>query len=261
MAEELLKVAEPFTELDLIAKAIAEEFMDDLRKGLKKKFGNAREGVHVSDLCYRQIVFRDLNPGIELSSTDINNFTSGKAIGAAIESISEEHKKYSTEHFTSIAHFINGHIDVFNTEKNIPVEFKSYRGRSTDKLPKWHQMDQLMGYMSGRNAEWGILVYQLLFKFDDGEFIIEQPIVSKKGDLLLVEFGPFALFVKHMTPEERIVFSKNKAEGALQFVKARAYGQPALAPHVMFDKNLDWLCKKCPFLKPCREMNAGAELK
>lgn len=257
------------SEWELVAKAIAEEFMEDLRRGLKKKFARKREGVHMSDLCPRQIVFRDIHPEVEMSFTDVNNFTSGAAIGAALESISEEHKdKYSTEAFTNMGHFINGHIDVFNKQKNIPVEFKTYRSGSTDKLPKWHQLDQLMSYMTGQNAEYGILLYQLLMRFDDGVFAIEQPVpgvvnVDKpwKSGLIMLEFGPFVAYVKRMSPEERIAHSKNKVEVGLQQVKARAYGQPALAPHVMDNPELTWLCRKCPWLEECRTINAGAELK
>lgn len=256
-------------ESDLTAIAIAEEFMEDLRKGLKKKFARKREGVHMSDLCPRQIVFRDLHPEAELSFSDVNNFTSGAAIGGALESISSEHEeKYTTETFTSIGHFINGHIDVHNKQKNIPVEFKTYRSGSTDKLPKWHQLDQLTSYMAGQNAEYGILLYQLLMRFDDGEFAIELPKIGKvsgseewKQGLVMVEFGPFVAYVKHMTAEQRINHIAQKVEIGLQHAKARAYGQPALAPHVMNNPEMLWLCRKCPWLDECRTIIAGSELK
>ena len=255
-------MSEQLNGIDPRALELVSEFMEDLRHGLKKKFGRSREGIHMSDLCFRQIVFRDLNPNMEMSFTDVNNFTSGAAIGAALEATVNENKEnYSTEQFTNMSHFINGHIDVYNKKNNLPVEFKTYRSGSTDKLPKWHQMDQLMSYMAGQNAEYGILLYQLLLKFDDGEFAVEKPIVSIKNGLLMMEFGPFVAFVKHMTPEERIAHITHKTEVGLQAVRARALGQPALAPHVMYDPNLKWLCQKCPFKKPCQEINAGAELK
>lgn len=222
-------------------KSRAESFLANLREGVKKKYSRKREGIHISDLtgCPRKVVFNDMNK-LDLTNNDLNFFTSGSAIGAALESAAEEDKeRYTTEQFCHIGHFINGHIDIYDKIDNMPIEFKTYRGRTTDKLPKVHQVDQLKSYMVAMNASKGLIVYQMLNKFNG---------------------SPWEIFEVQMTPEERLVMERMKIEDGLLLARARALKLPALARHVMNDKDMNWMCKDCPFKEACMKLNQESEL-
>jgi hypothetical protein len=214
--------------------------LSDLKVGLSRKYKRRRDGIHISDLamCPRQVVFRDITP-MTLNNRELNNFTSGSAIGAAIEGLTTDRpEKYTTEQFCSLGHFINGHIDIYDKESNIPVEFKTYRGRDSKYLPKIHQIDQLKSYMAAMDADLGLLMYQLLLKFE--------------GD-------PFIVYEIRMTAAEREEWKKAKIADGLQLATARAYGKPELARHVMNDASMKWLCEDCPFLDRCKEINKQME--
>jgi hypothetical protein len=252
----------PPIEEDMLTEG--ERLLANLKAGLVKKYERKRPGVHVSDLCNcpRKAAFTDMNE-IVVNNRELNFFTSGSAIGEAMEACAREDlENYTTEQYCglgkisggsievngvklpipddiSFGNLISGHIDIYNKTKNIPTEFKTYRGKTADKLPKLHQVDQLKTYITAMDAEKGLLVYQLLMRF---------------------EGSPFEIFEIKMTKEEKQAFAKAKIEDGLRLAIAKARKQPALARHVMNDPNMNWLCVECPFLEACKKLNAGAEL-
>jgi hypothetical protein len=226
--------------------------MEDLIAGLTKRYSKRRVGVHVSTLamCPRQDVFKERdNPA--LTSREINFFSAGAASGGAIQSLADDEfngyynknnkssnseKKYFAEYFTSIGGFIQGHIDLWHKPTNTPIEFKSSRVTKEDKLPKSFHVDQLKSYMVGMDSPHGILLYQLINKFE-GE--------------------PFVKFVFHMSKAEREKMALAKIEDGIALIKAKAYKKPELARHVRYDTgNFDWLCKDCPWRQECDDINA-----
>jgi len=226
--------------------------MEDLITGLTKRYDRRRAGVHVSTLsmCPRQDVFkeRDHPP---LTSRELNFFTSGAASGAAIQSLADDEnngyynrynknnnteKKYFAEYLTNIGGFIQGHIDLWHKPTNTPIEIKTSRVTKEEKLPKSFHVDQLKSYMVGMSADHGILLYQLINKFE--------------GD-------PFIKFVIKMTKKERDEMALMKIEDGIALIKAKAYKRPELARHVRYDSNFnDWLCKDCPWRQECDDINS-----
>ena len=208
-------------------------YLDLLTVALKNKYDTEmRNGIHVSDLilCSRKSVFRKLNP-IALTMRDLNFFTSGRAIHEAIQSLAASNTtKFEIEKEIKY-NGIEGHVDLYDTENNIPIECKSMRVREVLQ-PKPHHVEQLKDYMAILNATKGVILYQCLMNFND---------------------KPFAEFEITMTPQEiKDQLSHMELQARLH-KKALDKKDGMLAPFVINDPKLNWLCKSCPYLERCKE--------
>lgn len=241
--------------------------MTELKGSLYKEYNQERIGVHVSDLIYcpRESIFRKLHP-IPITDRELNFFTSGRAIHDAIQTLAKHYPKYEIEkeiEFIPIENeFTKGlpeikrmngigrklkilaHIDLFDTEKKIPIEAKSSRkaklatyNRNTKtwspEEPKSFNVTQLKIYMALTNSDVGYLMYQLLMNFDK---------------------NPFTIFEVRMTEKERIDMLKWLTVEAINYVYSKNSKDPSLVRHVAFDNELNWKCNDCKFLDECLEM-------
>lgn len=230
--------------------------LNELKTALYFEYSKERTGVHVSDVIYcpREAVFRKLTP-IAVTDKELNFFTSGAAIHTAIQTLAKYFEKYEIEKevvFEPSKHEytkdllcededikILAHIDLWDSERNIPIEAKSTRkatlkNRKTGiEEAKSFNITQLKLYMSLLGAEKGYLLYQLLMNFDS---------------------YPFELFEITMTEEERKKMLRWLTKECLRIVHATKKKDASLARHVADDKELNWKCTDCKFLNPCLEM-------
>lgn len=241
--------------------------MNELKSSLFVEYNKERIGVHVSDLiyCQRESIFRKLNP-IPLTDKELNFFTSGKAIHGAIQDLAKHFPKYEIEkeiEFIPVENeFTNGldevkrldgiakdlkilaHIDLFDTERGIPIEAKTARKqrlgtydkktrRWSEETPKSFNVFQLKIYMALTDSDTGYLMYQLLMNFED---------------------NPFKIFEVKLTKEERIEILKWLTLAAITYVKALKERKPELASHVANDPELNWKCNGCKAFNLCYDM-------
>lgn len=217
--------------------------LNDLYCALDEKYNAAREDVHVSDIaiCPRETVFRRLTPQ-KADSTSLGFFTSGEAIGAAIQALATANPdKYIAEYETSFEG-ISAHIDLYMLPdegcEGIPIECKSYNGADMDQ-PKPHYTTQLRSYMAMTNSHTGIILVQLLQHFR-----------SKQGQ----SGKPFKTWVITMTDEQLLAERVRLIQDAAQFKIALLMKDPSKARHVAYDKELNWKCNYCKFVNECIEM-------
>jgi CRISPR/Cas system-associated exonuclease Cas4 (RecB family) len=209
-----------------------------LYKALFTEYQDTRTGIHVSDivLCPRKRVFREIDPR-PVTPLELNFFTSGKAIHAAIQSLAAHYPdRYALEYPINY-NGIEAHIDIYDKIDNIPIEAKSMRKDSIDAA-KPHQLKQLKAYMAITDAEKGLMLYQLLLHFKD---------------------RPFAEFVHTMTADER---QKERDWLMLEYhylKLALMQKKPALARHVMYDHDYNFQCRNCPYLNKCQDINIQAQ--
>lgn len=207
--------------------------LDHLTVALKNKFDTEqRDGIHLSDmsLCMRKAVFRRIQP-TPTTMKELNFYTSGRAIHDAIQTLANhDTSKFEIEKEIEYQNCV-GHIDLYDTEENIPIECKSMRTSKVDK-PKPHHVDQLKNYMAVTTADKGIILYQLLLHFDE---------------------TPFVEFEIKMDKKERSAQLTIIEEKAALYADALAHKDAMIIPDILDDKDLNWLCKSCPYLKQCQD--------
>lgn len=213
--------------------------LNDLYNALYHKYNQPRIGAHVSDitLCSRESAFRRKNPQ-PVNATSLSFFTSGAAIGAAMQSLVEsDPDTYKAEYEVRLGK-LEGHVDLMNVKKNIPIELKSFNGTDM-KAPKPHYLSQLRAYMAMTNATTGVVLVQILqhFKSKDGQ-----------------DGKPFKSWTVTMTKKEIEDLKRWLILQTELFNRAVEEGKPELAPHIYYDTKLNWKCRYCDFQTECAAM-------
>jgi len=222
-----------------LANKKKETLLPILYQALQEEYGQEREGIHVSDLIYcpRKTCFQKLKP-LPITNLQLNFFTSGKAIHAALQSLVKKYPNRFTIEKEIWFEDIVAHVDIFDEIEGIPIEAKSARVKAM-LTPKAHNLTQLRVYMSITDSDKGIILYQCLMNFDD---------------------NPFVEFEHTMTKAERVE-TLNKLAVDAELLKAGiAAKDPSIVRHIAYDENFrdkiggNWLCKSCPYLIECQDM-------
>jgi hypothetical protein len=122
-----------------------------------------------------------------------------------------------------------GRIDVYDKLFQIVIEIKTSNSAFMLRPNKW-DVQQLRYYMSMVDSEEGVIIYQL--------------IVPMK----------YAMFPIHMNERERKQERDRLKKEALSLYHAIETRDPSAAKAIYDDKELEWLCKKCPYLNKCIAM-------
>jgi hypothetical protein len=129
---------------------------------------------------------------------------------------------------------VTGRIDVYDKLFQTVMEMKTNNSAYMLKPNKW-DVQQLRYYLSMIDSEEGVIIYQLN--------------VPMK----------YAIFPIHMNERERKQELEHLKEEALSFSHAIENRDPSSAKAIYDDKELEFLCKKCPYLNKCiamRNVNA-----
>jgi RecB family exonuclease len=211
--------------------------LEELYTSLYEEYNKVRDGIHVSDitLCPREACFRRLDPK-PLTNTDLNFFTSGKAIHEALQSLIKKYPdRFELEKEVKFGDIV-GHIDIFDKTNHIPIEAKSARVKTMEE-PKAHYLKQLEAYMALTNADTGIILVQCLLNYED---------------------KPFLEFEHKMTAEQRKAVLSQLQTDAIMLKVGILEQDPSLVRHINYDLTLNWKCRYCPYAKPCEEMRIEA---
>jgi len=223
------------TDSDMTLELKKETLLSILYTALHEEYGQEREGIHVSDLIYcpRKTCFQKLKP-LPLTNLQLNFFTSGKAIHASLQSLIKKYpERFEIEKEVWFGDLV-AHIDIFDNEKQIPIEAKSARVK-TMTTPKPHNLKQLEAYMSLTDSDTGIILYQCLLHFED---------------------KPFVEFEHVMTKEERIQTLHKLFIDADLLKKGIEAKDPSVVRHIAYDNDYNWLCRSCPYAQECLAMRA-----
>lgn len=204
--------------------------LNNLYNALYEEYDIPREGVHVSDItfCPRKTCYQKIDP-LPLDNKQLNFFTSGKAIHAALESLIKKYPhRYEMEKEVK-RDGIEAHIDIYDKELNMPIEAKSARTSKMEK-PKAHYISQLEAYMAMTDSDTGLLLVQLLLHYED---------------------KPFVEFVHHMTASQRLKKLADMKQDAYLLQTGIKTKAPEIVRHIAYDVDLNWLCKSCPYAKEC----------
>ena len=204
----------------------------------KKRFSEPRELGHVSDIvmCSRQRVFNELDKGDKpLSDKTLGFFTAGKAIHEIIQSLFMTNRmRFEKEKYVEYQG-IEGHVDLWDKHKNVPLELKTYYGDYEPTKPKEYNKDQLEYYMAILDSPVGVIIYQFLSKS------IEK------------NFKQFNVEMTVKQRQEKLSTLTTKMKKLRNGVRLKS---PQLADGV-WNTDLKWLCNDCKYLKECEEMRPG----
>lgn len=215
--------------------------LTELKSALYTEYNKERDGIHVSDilLCQRETVFRRLNP-MPVTDRELGFFTVGRAIHEAMQQLANSYDKYEIE--KEINYEIDGivlkaHIDLYDKERNIPIEAKTVRSKYVNKNsndePKPFNIDQLKMYMALTDADIGYIIYQLLLEYED---------------------FPFKIFEVKMSKEERQELLGQMIEDAYRLQMNIDMRTPENSKHVYNDIEKKWKCQYCKFSEECQQM-------
>ena len=212
------------------------KIMSELKSSLYVHFNKERDGIHVSDinLCLRETVFRRLRPQA-ITDREIGFFTVGRSIHDSIQTLAKSNLKYEIEkeiNYDAGGLTIKAHIDLYDKEKNIPIEAKSARNKDIVE-PKSFHIEQLQMYMTLVGSDLGYIIYQLLLDYND---------------------FPFRVFEVRMTKEERIKMLDKMVTDAFHLQMNIDLKTPENTRHVFNDETKNWKCQYCHFNQECTSM-------
>jgi hypothetical protein len=222
--------------------------MIELKSSLYTEYNKERDGIHVSmiNLCLRESVFRAIDPK-PITDRELGLFSAGRAIHEAIQQLAKFFPKYEIEkeiNFAIDGIILKAHIDLYDKERNIPIEAKTVRKNrlgTFDKRtktwspeePKPFNTEQLQMYMALCDSDVGYIIYQLLLDYDN---------------------FPFRVFEVTMTKEERSNMLERMVSDAFHLQMNIDNKTPERTKHIALDKNKNFKCTYCKYLDPCYEM-------
>ena len=208
-------------------------YLELLYDSLYEEYNKERSDIHVSDLtlCPRESCFRRLDPK-PLTNTDLNFFTSGKAIHEALQSLIKKFPDRFEKEKEIKFNGIEGHIDIFDKQYHVPIEAKSARVKTMTE-PKAHYITQLEAYMAITGADTGVILVQCLLNYNQ---------------------DPFVEFEHTMTAQQRNQKLHELNQDAIMLKTANVSQDPSIVRHIAYNNDLNWKCRYCRYLKPCEEM-------
>jgi hypothetical protein len=216
---------------------LGDYYIGRMQEAMEQWYSKPRDGQHVTDvvMCPRQKVYREIDR-IPIDEKTVSIYSAGKAIHEAIQRLFLSDKRtFEQEKYIEFED-IQGSVDIYDRKRNIPLEFKTTRA-SEIKEPKIFHVEQLRYYMSLLDAEEGYMIYQLLMHFDR---------------------TPFRSFRIIMNEEQRKEQREKLLRETSSLKKAMEVRDPALARAVDKDSSLNWLCRDCPYLMKCQEIQRAA---
>jgi CRISPR/Cas system-associated exonuclease Cas4 (RecB family) len=213
------------------------DYIAMMREAMEEWYSRPRTGWHVSDivLCPRQRVFKEIDPQ-PITDKDLNMYSSGRAIHEAVQSLFKSNpRRFEVEKYVEY-NDIEGSIDIYDKKKNSPIEFKTSRSTNIDK-PRSFQVEQLRYYMAMHDSSMGYMMYQCLMQFGG---------------------SPWRQFKITMNENQRNEQLKKLVREVTSLQRAIKEEDPSLARDVYSDKELNWLCRECPYATECERMRAAA---
>lgn len=151
-------------------------------------------------------------------------------------------QRYEVEAPVEYKGFIYGNIDLYDNQLQIVIDIKEKIVNGTWEVkPLSSQEEQLKDLMAMKGVSRGVLILILL----NGKEGIKQ-------------------FNYYMNPEECQMQLNKLEQKARLFLNTKNEKDPYLAPHVFFNKNLNWLCHRvdmkmgqdiwCPYYWDCFPM-------
>lgn len=223
---------------DIPGLDLGERYIAHMIKATREMLSKPREGYHVTDVagsCPRKKVFSQIQP-VTIDVKTVSILSAGKAIHGSVQwmFLSDEWMFEKEKHLEY--HGIRGSVDLYDSKRKIPLEFKTSRA-SEIREPKSFHVEQLKYYMAILNVPTGYILYQLLMHFGN---------------------TPFRAFKITMNAQERKNQRNKLVKEVASLKRAIEERDPSLAKPVINDPALNWLCRDCQYQSKCKGMQDAA---
>ncbi len=224
------------------------DFRATLLDGLRRHYNEPRIGIHASDLvnCRRLVAFERLAGKRNFSENTLMYFASGEFEHQKLQSILGADFDCEREIIWKDIVF---HPDVIYKPDNAVIEIKTARTDTVIKEPKTTHIKQLKYYMAVIGANYGILQYIILNKYEN---MFPSHFVTFKDE------------------RERQEILDKLERDALELEGGIVAGKPEYVGHIAADLDYmiktpagkstgrNWLCSGCEFKDRCDIMRAEA---
>jgi hypothetical protein len=203
-----------------------EEYVTLLKKA-RQQLQSGGKTVSVKDLilCPRKKVFGVIDP-IPMTEEVLYNYVSGQAahdvIGRLFMMFPNRFKLEMQIQYENV----KGTIDVYDRHLHAIIEVKTTKSNIMLKPTRWDEQ-QLKYYMSMMDSEEGAVIYQMN------------------------NASKYLIFPIRMDELERKPLLKILQQEAGSLEHAIETRDPWAAKAIYDDQELNWLCKKCPYLNKC----------
>jgi PD-(D/E)XK nuclease superfamily len=200
-------------------------------KEAQQQLTSRNKTVAVKDLtmCHRKKVFSITDP-VPMTEGELYDYISGQAAHDVIERLFMMHPtRFRSEKEIQYSN-IKGKIDIHDKLFNNVIDIKSSKSQETLFRPfKFHE-EQVRGYMAIIDSEEGQIIYQMN------------------------NFGKYLCFPIFMTAEERKK-QLEKLESEANSLRNAIHAQdPSLVKGIYDDREMKWLCNKCPYVQKCIDL-------
>lgn len=180
-------------------------------------------------MCHRKKIHSIIEP-VQMTNAELYNYI----VGQASHDVIERHFMVHANRFRSemeISHKnIRGRIDIYDKTSNVILEIKPSKGQQVPLRPwKFHE-EQVKSYMAIMDVEEGQILYQL----DNFR-----------------NYLPFPIYMTEEQRKEQLQKLENQAKSLQKAIDA---GDPSLAEGIYEDREMKWMCNKCPYVQKCMNL-------
>ena len=206
-------------------------------KEAQQQLTSRNKTVAVKDLtmCHRKKVFSIIDP-VPMTEGELYDYVSGQAAHEVIERLFMMYPtRFRSEKEIQYCN-IKGKIDIHDKLLNNVIDIKTSKSQQTLFKPfKFHE-EQVRDYMAIIDSEEGQIIYQMN------------------------NFGKYLCFPIFMTTEERKKQLEKLESEANSLRNAIDVGDPSLVKGIYDDRQMKWLCNKCPYVEKCIDLRKNDDV-
>jgi hypothetical protein len=213
-----------------------EDYLGILKEA-QHQLTSRNKAVAVKDLtmCHRKKVFSIIDP-VPMTEGELYDYISGQAAHDVIERLfmmyptrfrSEKEIQYRN---------IKGKIDIHDKLLNNVIDIKTSKSQQTLFRPFKFHAEQVRDYMAIIDSEEGQIIYQMN------------------------NFGKYLCFPIFMTAVERKKQLETLESEANSLRNAIDAEDPSLVKGIYDDREMKWLCNKCPYVQKCIDLRKNDDV-
>jgi CRISPR/Cas system-associated exonuclease Cas4 (RecB family) len=207
-------------------------------KKSRQQLMSRENGVSVKDLtfCPRRAVFSKVDPVPMMTDEEYYFYVSGQADHEVIQ----RHFMLYPERFRAELEVqykqVRGRIDIYDKILNNVIDIKTSKSQKILLKPfKFHEK-QVRYYMAMVGSDEGQIIYQMN------------------------HFHMYRSFPFFLNAEQRSRLLEEIESEANSLRKAIDARDPSLAKGIYDDKEINWMCTKCPYIEKCQSMRNMTEV-
>ena len=205
-------------------------------KNSRQQLMSREDSVSVKDLtlCPRKAVFSKIDP-VPMTDEELYYYVSGQADHEVIQ----RHFMMHPDRFRSEVEVqydqVRGRIDIYDKILNNVIDIKTSKSQKILLKPFSFHEKQVRYYMAMMGSNEGQIIYQMN------------------------NFSGYRSFPIYMNAEQRRLVLEEIQSEAHSLKNAIDTRDPSLAKGIYLDREINWICNKCPYSQKCQSMRGTEE--